>query len=45
MSPTFLNQHFIPHLCRMTVCKLAADLENGSDHGLPRQLNPCEVLS
>jgi len=45
MNPAFLNQRFIPHLHRVTVCKLAGYLENDSGHELPKQLNPCELLS
>lgn len=48
MNPAFLNQHSVAHSTfayRMTVCKLAAYLENNSDLELPKQLNPCEVLT
>lgn len=48
MHPAFLNQHSVARPAfadRMMVCKLAAYLENSSDLELPKQLNPCEVLS
>lgn len=44
IEPCFSEPALYTPSMQMTVCKLAAYLENDSDHEIPKQLNLCEVL-